>query len=60
MLDVFLVKILFHLSVLELGSIITSYLLGLGIKLILDPLQELLEHLLGFTLIIQKEYPSKT
>jgi hypothetical protein len=52
MLDVFLVKILFHLSVLELGSIITSYLLGLGIKLILGLLQELLEHLLGFTLIM--------
>jgi hypothetical protein len=59
MLDAFLIKILFHLSVLEFDSIVTSYLLDLGIKLILSPLQKLLEHLLCFTLFMQKEYPSE-
>jgi hypothetical protein len=43
------------LSVLELGSIITHYLLDLGIKLILSPLQKLLKHLLCFTLVMQKK-----
>jgi hypothetical protein len=60
MLDAFLIKIFFNLSVLELGAIIASYLLDLDIKLILSPLQELLEHLLCFTLVMQKEYPSET
>jgi hypothetical protein len=60
MLDAFLAKILFHLSVLELGSVVTPYLLDLSIKLILSLLQELLEHLLCFTLVMQKEYPSET
>jgi hypothetical protein len=59
MLDAFLIKIIFNLSILELGAIVTPYLLGLGIKLILSPLQELLEHLLYFTLVMQKEYPNE-
>jgi hypothetical protein len=57
MFAAFLIKILFHLSVLELGSIVTPYLLGLGIKLILSPLQEFLEHLLCITLVMQKRIP---
>jgi hypothetical protein len=52
--DAFLIKIVFNLSILELGVIISPYLLDLGIKLILSHLQELLEHLLCFTLIMQK------
>jgi hypothetical protein len=60
MLGAFLIKIIFNLSVLEFGAIVTSYLLDLGIKLILSPLQELLEHLLCFTLVMQKECPSET
>jgi hypothetical protein len=55
MLDAFLIKILFHLSDLELGSIVTPYLLDLDIKLALSPLQELLKHLLCFTLVMQKK-----
>jgi hypothetical protein len=54
MLDAFMIKILFNLSVLELGVIVISHLLDLGIKLILSSLQELLEHLLYFTLVMQK------
>jgi hypothetical protein len=60
MLDAFLIKIIFNLSVLEFRAIITPYLLDLGIKLILSSLQELLEHLWCFTLVMQKEYPSET
>jgi hypothetical protein len=60
MLDVLLIKILYHLSVLELGFIVTPYLLNLDIKLILSHLEELLEHLLCFTIVMQKEYPSET
>jgi hypothetical protein len=60
MLDAFLIKVLFNLSVLELGAIVTPYLLDLGITLISSSLQELLEHLLYFTLVMQKEYPSGT
>jgi hypothetical protein len=56
-LDAFWIKIIFNLRVLELGAIVTSYLLDFGIKLILSSLQELLEHLLYFTLVLQKEYP---
>jgi hypothetical protein len=41
MLHDFFIKEVFYLSVLELGVIITSYLLDLGIKLILCPFQEL-------------------
>jgi hypothetical protein len=52
MLDALLVKIVFNLSILELGAIVTPYLLDLSIKLILSPLQELLEHLLCFTLVM--------
>jgi hypothetical protein len=44
MLHALLIKILFHLSVLELSSIVTPYLLDLVIILILNPLQELLKH----------------
>jgi hypothetical protein len=56
MLDAFLIKIIFNLSVLELEAIVTPYLLDLCIKLILSSHQELLEHLLCFTLVMQKEY----
>jgi hypothetical protein len=59
MLDAFFIKIIFNLSVLKLGVIVTSYLLDFGIQLILSSLQELLEHLLCFTLVMQKEYPSE-
>jgi hypothetical protein len=60
MLDAFLIKIFFNLSVLELRAIVTPYLLDLGIKLFLSSLQELLEHLLCFTLVMQKGHPSQT
>jgi hypothetical protein len=59
MLDAFLIKIIFNLSVLELGVIVSPYLLDFGIKLILSSFQEFLEHLLCFTLVIQKEYLSE-
>jgi hypothetical protein len=42
MLDAFFIKEVFYLSILELGAIITSNLLDLGIKLILCHSQELL------------------
>jgi hypothetical protein len=42
MLDAFFIKIVFHLSVLELGVIITSNPLNFSIKLILCSLQEFL------------------
>jgi hypothetical protein len=60
MFDVFFIKKVFYLSVLELGVIVTSNLLDLDIKLILFPSQELLERLLCFTFILQKEHPTKT
>jgi hypothetical protein len=59
MFDAFFIKKVFYLSVLELGVIVTSNLLDLDIKLILFPSQELLEHLLCFTFILQKEHPTK-
>jgi hypothetical protein len=60
MLDAFLIKIIFNLSVLEFRAIVTPYLLDLGIKLILSSLQKLIEHLLCFTLGMKKEYSSET
>jgi hypothetical protein len=60
MLDAFFIKKVFYLCILELDVIVTSYLLNLGIKLILIPSQELLEHLLHFTFILQEERPSET
>jgi hypothetical protein len=42
MLDALFIYKVFYLSVLELGVIVTSYLLYFGIKLILCPSQELL------------------
>jgi hypothetical protein len=42
MLDAFFIKKVFDLSVLELGVVVTSNLLDLGIKLVLCPSQELL------------------
>jgi hypothetical protein len=42
MLDAFFIKEVFYLSILEIGAIITSNLLDLGIKLILCHSQELL------------------
>jgi hypothetical protein len=60
MLNAFFIKIVFHLSVLEIGVIITSNLLDFSIKYILCSLQEFLEHLLSFTFILQKEHPGET
>jgi hypothetical protein len=45
-IDAFLIKILFNLSVLKLGANVTPYLLDLCIKKNSSSLQELLEHLL--------------
>jgi hypothetical protein len=59
MLDVFFIKKVLYLRVLELGVVVTSYLLNLSIKLILCPSEELLKHLLCFTLILQKEHSSE-
>jgi hypothetical protein len=42
MLDAFFIKEVFYSSVLELGVIVTSNFLDLGIKLILCPFEELL------------------
>jgi hypothetical protein len=56
MLDAFFIKIIFHLSVLELGSIVTPYLLEFSIELILSSLQKFLERILCFTLIMQTKY----
>jgi hypothetical protein len=60
MLDPFFIKEVFYLSVLKLGVIVTSNFLDLGFKLILCSSQELLEHILCLTNILQKEHPSKT
>jgi hypothetical protein len=60
MLDAFLIKILFNLSVLKLRAIVTSYILDLCIKFVLSSFQEFLENLSCFTLVMQKEYPSET
>jgi hypothetical protein len=60
MLDAFLIKVIFNLSVLEFGAIVTPYLLDIGIKLILSNLQEHRKHILCFTLVMQKEYTSET
>jgi hypothetical protein len=46
MLDAFFIKIVFYLSIFELGVIITSNLLDFSIKFILRSLLEFLEHLL--------------
>jgi hypothetical protein len=42
MLDTLFIKIIFHLSVLKLGAIVTSNSLDFSIKFILCPLQEFL------------------
>jgi hypothetical protein len=52
MLDAFFIKIVFYLSVLELGTVVTSNLLNFSIKLTLCSLQEFLYHLLSFTFIL--------
>jgi hypothetical protein len=57
-LDAFFIKKIFYLCVLKLGVIVTYNIFDLDIKPVLCPSQELLEHLLSFTLILQKEHPS--
>jgi hypothetical protein len=42
MFDTFFIKIIFHLSILELGAIVTSNSLDFSIKFILCPFQEFL------------------
>jgi hypothetical protein len=42
MLDAFFIQVVFYLSILELGAIITSNLLDVSIKFILFSLQEFL------------------
>jgi hypothetical protein len=49
MLDTFFIKIIFHLSVLELGAIVTSNSFDFNIKFILCSFQE----------FVQKEHPSE-
>src|SRR5690349_9288947 len=49
MLDSFLVKKFFNVGILELGAIITSYVLDLYFKFILNSLNELLHDSLCFT-----------
>jgi hypothetical protein len=57
MLDAIFISKVLYLSVLEFDAVVTCNLLYFGIKLILCPFQELLYHLLSFTLILQKEHP---
>jgi hypothetical protein len=59
MLDSLLLKIPLNLQVLELHSIIASNLLDSQVELILNSPQESLQGPLGFTFILQKEYPSE-
>jgi hypothetical protein len=59
MLDPFILKEFFNLSVLELCFIVSSYLFYYQVELILSPSQESLQSLLGFTFVMQKEYPSE-
>src|SRR5688572_10316510 len=59
MLDPFHLKKLFHLCVLEIWSIIASYLLDSQVELILSPFLESLQSPLGFTFVLQKEYQSE-
>jgi hypothetical protein len=54
MLDPFHLKKLFHLCVLEIWSIIASYLLDSQVELILSPFLESLQSPLGFTFVLQK------
>jgi hypothetical protein len=58
--DAFLLKILLHLKIFKLRSIIASYLLYFEIKLILSLSCEGIEGFLGFRFILQKEYPSES
>jgi hypothetical protein len=60
MLDAFFIEKVFYLSVLDFGVIVTFNLFDFSIKLILYPFQELLYHLLSFTLILQKEHLGET
>jgi hypothetical protein len=60
MLDVFFIKVVFYLSVLKLGAIITHNLLDLSIKFILCHLQEFIYHPLSRTFILQKEHQNET
>jgi hypothetical protein len=57
MLDAFFIKIVFNLSVLELGAIITSYSLDFSIKLILCSLQKISLAPLEFHFYLAKRTP---
>src|SRR5688572_14520404 len=57
MINIYLVKILFNVGVLELGAIVTSYSLDLHFKLILCSCCKLLEYPMNFTLVMQEEHP---
>jgi hypothetical protein len=59
MLNSFIIKEFFNVGVLELRPIVTSNSLDLDIKLILGSSCKLLEDILSFTLITQKEYQVK-
>jgi hypothetical protein len=59
MLDSLLFKKLFHLCILEVGSIIASNLLDSQAERILSSSQESLHSPLGFTFILQEEHPSE-
>jgi hypothetical protein len=59
MLDPFILKKFFDLRVLELCSIISSYLLDSQVEPILSSSQESLQSHLGFNFFLQNEYPSE-
>ena len=60
MLDALFIKELLNLSVLEFGSIVTSYFLDWKIRLLLSSSNKYLHLLLNLALVIQEKYPSKT
>jgi hypothetical protein len=56
-LDAFLLKILLHLKILELGPIVASYLFHLELKFVLEPSLESALGSLGFLIYPAKRIP---
>jgi hypothetical protein len=60
MLDAFIIKKLFNLSVFEFGPIVTSYFLDRKTKFLLCSSDKGFHLVVHLALIIEKEHPSET
>jgi hypothetical protein len=59
MTDSLFIEKFFYVGVLQFGAIVTSYSFDLDLKFILSSFCKLLECILNYAFIMQKEHPSE-